>query len=58
MGYWQRESEFGKKVGCFKASLGSLGLKSEGTILPKELSKTSVRKSRTYSELCDLTKKN
>ena len=27
MGYWQKESEFGKKVGCFKASLGSLGLK-------------------------------
>ena len=26
MGYWQKESEFGKKVGCFKASLGSLGL--------------------------------
>ena len=28
MGYWQKESEFGKKVGCFKASLGSLGLMS------------------------------
>ena len=27
MGYWQKESEFGKKVGCFKAPLGSLGLK-------------------------------
>ena len=26
MGYWQKESEFGKKVGCFKAPLGSLGL--------------------------------
>ena len=26
MGYWQQESEFGKKVGCFKAPLGSLGL--------------------------------
>ena len=26
MGYWQMESEFGKKVGCFKAPLGSLGL--------------------------------
>ena len=26
MGYWQKESEFVKKVGCFKASLGSLGL--------------------------------
>ena len=27
MGYWQKESEFGKKVGCFEAPLGSLGLK-------------------------------
>ena len=27
MGYWQKESEFGKKVGCFKAPLGSLGLR-------------------------------
>ena len=26
MGYWQKESEFGKKVGCPKAPLGSLGL--------------------------------
>ena len=26
MDYWQKESEFGKKVGCFEASLGSLGL--------------------------------
>ena len=26
MGYWQKELEFGKKVGCFKAPLGSLGL--------------------------------
>ena len=26
MGYWQKESEFGKKAGCFKAPLGSLGL--------------------------------
>ena len=33
MGYWQKESEFGKKVGCFKASLGSLGLKS-AVLLP------------------------
>ena len=28
MGYSQKESEFGKKVGCFKAPLGSLGLMS------------------------------
>ena len=26
MGCWQKKSEFGKKVGCFKAPLGSLGL--------------------------------
>ena len=29
MGYWQKESEFGKKEGCFKAPLGSLGLNKE-----------------------------
>ena len=28
MGYWQKESEFGKKVCCFRAPLGSLGLKT------------------------------
>ena len=29
MGYWQKESEFGKKVACFKAPLGLLGLKQK-----------------------------
>ena len=29
MGYWQKESEFGKNVICFKAPLGSLGLKRQ-----------------------------
>ena len=34
MGYWQKESEFWKKkVGCFKASLGSLGLKKISVFL-------------------------
>ena len=27
MGYWQKESEIERKVGCFKVPLGSLGLK-------------------------------
>ena len=26
MGYWQKESEIDKKVGCFKVPLGLLGL--------------------------------
>ena len=26
MGCWQKETEFGIKVGCFEAPLGSLGL--------------------------------
>ena len=34
MCYWQKESEFGKRVGCFKAPLGPLGLSYNSDGLP------------------------
>ena len=53
MGYWQKESEFGKKVGCFKASLGSLGLNKPGAVqigaplkVQKEQSVWNIRRQK------------
>ena len=47
MGYWQKESEFGKKVGCFKASLGLLGLMLF-------FSKKNSRKNSLKTKYCQL----
>ena len=39
MGYWQKESELGEKEGCFKAPLGSLGLKLDQNIYETKICK-------------------
>ena len=49
MGYWQKESEFGKKIGCFKAPLGSLGLNMQKIIkitVPEKNTKEDSQKTR------------
>ena len=49
MGCWQKESEFGKTIGCFKAPLGSLGLKYAQDVFNEKLTKTFQILKRSHS---------